>query len=372
MNNDRSRPGRPPSGRTLRRNIGPLAAATLLLASSGTSALAASYDDQFLFFPAGAYAWRSGTPAGDEKKRDGAAELDLFYTADIDRVRLLAEVFGRANGDDELEIERLQAAWKIAPESRIWLGRFHNPIGYWNTEFHHGTFLQTSISRPALIDFEDDGGVLPMHLTGALLEGAVTRSGAVWRYDVALGVGPEMNDGLHALEIHRPGDGGHHGAAALRLSWQAADSRNSLGLFAGWYDIPGAGITPADINQRLMGLFAHLEFDSGTELLTAVYDVENELSLSGTSTRDSFRSGHLQLEQDLGANLALYARGEGLHSATADPYLNLFGALVRERQVVGLRYELARNQAIKIEFSKNDLPAEQYDRVTIQWSAVYP
>jgi hypothetical protein len=29
-----------------------------------------------------------------------------------------------------------------------WAGRFHSPYGYWNTAFHHGAQLQTSLLRP--------------------------------------------------------------------------------------------------------------------------------------------------------------------------------------------------------------------------------
>ena len=31
---------------------------------------------------------------------------------------------------------------------KVSFGRYHTPINYWNTAFHHGQWLQTTISRP--------------------------------------------------------------------------------------------------------------------------------------------------------------------------------------------------------------------------------
>jgi hypothetical protein len=32
------------------------------------------------------------------------------------------------------------------------------PLGYWNTQFHHGNYLQSSISRPEVARFDARGG----------------------------------------------------------------------------------------------------------------------------------------------------------------------------------------------------------------------
>ena len=52
----------------------------------------------------------------------------------------------------------------------LWLGRFHQPASAWDTEHHHGRYLQTAITRPAIENWEDEEGLIPQHITGALLE----------------------------------------------------------------------------------------------------------------------------------------------------------------------------------------------------------
>jgi len=88
-------------------------------------------------------------------------EVDIFYSTDRDRLRFLAEYLVR---DDEHEMERMQLGWLVHPTATLWLGRFHSPLGFWNSEHHHGAYMQTTISRPSILAFEDGGGVLPTHI----------------------------------------------------------------------------------------------------------------------------------------------------------------------------------------------------------------
>ena len=43
----------------------------------------------------------------------------------------------------------------------------HTLLGYWNQAYHHGTWLQTTVFRPEIYRWEDDGGgLLPVHEVG--------------------------------------------------------------------------------------------------------------------------------------------------------------------------------------------------------------
>ena len=78
--------------------------------------------------------------------------------ADIDeRLTFFGEV--SVTGKDtgySIEIERAQVQYDFADALRISAGRFHTPVGYWNTAFHHGSWLQTSVARPEMIKFGSD------------------------------------------------------------------------------------------------------------------------------------------------------------------------------------------------------------------------
>src|SRR6266702_1772959 len=78
--------------------------------------------------------------------------FDLYLTPQVgDRLKGLTEInFGfEESGETVVDVERLQIGYTFSDYATVWLGRFHTPYGYWNTAFHHGAQLQTSILRPS-------------------------------------------------------------------------------------------------------------------------------------------------------------------------------------------------------------------------------
>ena len=62
-----------------------------------------------------------------------------------------------------------------------------HPINYWNTAFHHGQWLQTTISRPEMTQF--GGSFIPVHFVGSLAEGALPAGGLNLNYAAGMGNG---------------------------------------------------------------------------------------------------------------------------------------------------------------------------------------
>ena len=85
------------------------------------------------------------------------------------------------------EVERLIIRYDLNDYFKLSFGRYHTPINYWNTAYHHGEWLQTTISRPEMIQF--GGGFLPVHFIGALAQGSIPAGGLNLNYDVGLGNG---------------------------------------------------------------------------------------------------------------------------------------------------------------------------------------
>ena len=77
------------------------------------------------------------------------------------------------------EVERMIVRFDHSDQLKASVGRYHTPINYWNTAFHHGQWLQTTISRPEMIQF--GGRVLPVHFVGGLVEGAIPAGGSFSR-----------------------------------------------------------------------------------------------------------------------------------------------------------------------------------------------
>jgi hypothetical protein len=78
-------------------------------------------------------------------------------------------------------------------------GRYHTPVGYWNSAFHHGSWLHTSTSRPEMIKFGSK--LVPIHFVGILLEGTLPRNRFGLSYSAGFGNGRHEN-------VARSGDAG--------------------------------------------------------------------------------------------------------------------------------------------------------------------
>jgi len=124
-------------------------------------------------------------PEGIDQSRSAfvLGELDLFITSQLSPdLSVLSELvyhFGEGRDEEFLEVERLSIKYAPLDAFNLLAGRLHTSIGYWNHSFHHGTWLQTTISRPNIVAFEDDLGILPTHNVGIEATGLKSLGGAV-------------------------------------------------------------------------------------------------------------------------------------------------------------------------------------------------
>ena len=118
----------------------------LVVASVFTLPAAAEGRTDYVIFGNLSGTHNASVPAGIELDHRGWEPAATFlYTHESARLRLFTELHAGKGGNGE--IARFQAGWRFTPRTTLWMGRFHNPQGYWNTQYHHGTYLQTSISR---------------------------------------------------------------------------------------------------------------------------------------------------------------------------------------------------------------------------------
>ena len=105
------------------------------------------------------------------------------------------------------EVERAIIRFDQSDQLKISFGRYHTPVNWWNTAFHHGQWLQTTISRPEMVQF--GGKFIPVHFVGALVEGTLPADG--WHIGYQAGVGNGRGN-----VISRGGDAGDNNA---RPAW---------------------------------------------------------------------------------------------------------------------------------------------------------
>ena len=97
------------------------------------------------------------------------------------------------------EVERMILRFDESDQFKVSFGKYHTPINWWNTAFHHGQWLQTTIARPEMVQF--GGKFLPVHFVGALVEGEVPAGGLNLNYQAGFGNG-------RGSVISRAGDAG--------------------------------------------------------------------------------------------------------------------------------------------------------------------
>jgi hypothetical protein len=101
-------------------------------------------------------------------------EFDMFATARLtDRVSALAEVLFTTGPSNfvSLDLERLYIKYQPNDYFSASVGRIHTAIGYYNTAFNRGDYFQTTIGRPTMFEFDDQGGFLPLQDLGIVLSG---------------------------------------------------------------------------------------------------------------------------------------------------------------------------------------------------------
>jgi hypothetical protein len=295
--------------------------------------------------------------------------VDIFYSTERDRLRFLAEFLA---DKDEQEMERLQVGWLAGSNTTLWAGRFHSPLGFWNSQHHHGAYMQTTITRPRILAFEDEAGVLPTHILGVLVDGSAEQAGGDLNYALGIGQGPELKDALEPVDILNPQGRGKLTAGA-KLSYRP-ENGGEFGMTAGYANIPLVGpARPFDSNeQTVLSLFYNYESDR-LKFVGEAFRLINHLKAPGISSRAHFSAAYLQPEFKVSSTWTAYGRIETTRNTGNNAYLDLVPEFVTSSHIAGSRFELGKSQAVKLELSHhNRQDSTHYNQFSLQWSMVYP
>jgi len=311
---------------------------------------------------------------------DIIATVDFFGTARYKNTLLLVDIFIT---EDSFEAERLQIGYKFTPLTTAWLGRMHNILGYWNAQYNHGTYLQTSISRPQIVEFEHNGGLFPSHTTGVQFDTTynISIDGSI-DFAFIAGTSPELRVAdddnnlsglvLHAREIFNPAKGTHKLNLAARMIYRPTiGTDNQLGAFASQAEIAANDNHVDTINLSIAGIFASWQFQS-LDIYGSIFYTADSVQLGNIKNTGSFSSGYIQLDYMLADNWTIFGRLENTYDTSNDPYLELMQNYSPETEVGGVRWDITHNQAIKFEISQKLIAGETFTTTLLNWSAVFP
>jgi hypothetical protein len=246
-----------------------------------------------------------------------------------------------------VEIERSIVRFDQSDKLKISFGRYHTPINYWNTAYHHGSWLQTSISRPEMTQF--GGSFIPVHFVGTLAEGELPMGGLNLNYNLGIGNG-------RSSVISRSGDFGdiNNNRAWLVNLFVKPDML---------YGLQAGGSVYRDKISNVAGDFrewitsGHLVYARDNfELIGEVANVHH-LPLGLAPVAANSVAWYAQTAYRLPWLERLwkpYYRFEYIHIPKSDV---LFRVVPGERaSVIGLRYDAASFVAIKLEYRNTARP----------------
>ena len=331
-----------------------------------------------VFLAAEAYHGSGDVRAADE---DSWVSADFLFGVTQHQFRVFGELYVTPT---ERDLERLQFGFEFVPETVLWIGRFHQPASAWNTEHHHGHYLQTAITRPYIERWEDEQGLIPQHITGALLESRrpVGQDGAI-QLSGGAGAGPSLTQGeLGPIDLIDSNPGKHRLSLTGRVAYLPEfTGTSSFGLLYGHDHITTSSLLVLNaLNSRnvVLGVYgAYVDWNREPwRIIGANYYVD--VSLDQTARKESFISGYLQCERQLPNKLTVFGRVEDSARMQESTYVALFDDrngdidTALRRQALGLRWDYMRRQALTIELSHVVSLKQGSNEVRLQWSAVVP
>jgi hypothetical protein len=261
-----------------------------------------------------------------------------------DRIALFSEVSATPSSNGfSVEAERLLLRYDHNDAVRVGIGRFHAPISYWNQAFHHGQWLQPSLSRPELA--RPTSGFIPMHFVGVWAEGSVRPGVVELQYTLGLGNGRHTN-------LRRAGDSGDANDSRSVVASGAVVLPAPLGLQLGgayYHD----RVTPAetlDANERIVTAHFARNLETPEFIIEFARITHDPRSYAGPITHSE--SAYVLLGYRLPGRLhALkpYVRVDRTRVPVADSVFAPLG-LNYSGRTAGVRLDLAAPMALKFEY----------------------
>lgn len=310
----------------------------------------------------------------DDGRRSGfmLGNVDFYLTPQFsDRVRSLIELnfeYGR-DGSLGVDLERMQLGYTFDNDVTLWAGRYHTPYGYWNTGYHHGAQIQTSILRPRMVAFEDEGGILPAHTVGLWATGETATGNGKLGFDAYVGNGSRIQTGVLDYNAVRDDNSNKLFGGALKYRFGGELDGLILGVHAmqGQIDDHGDGVAALSRNRlRMLGGFGYYENDNW-EALGEYYHFSNRDLNSNDGSRSSWAS-FLQVGRNLDPGVMAFVRWEKASLDQNDSYFRAleFGSSY-QRNALGLRYSLSPKAVLKVELDHtNDARAGKYNEAQLQ------
>jgi hypothetical protein len=284
-------------------------------------------------------------------------QLDLFVTSDLsENFNFLSEIvfeaenkqqFGVSTGEPPnsfgVDIERLLLQYSHNQHLNIALGRYHTAIGYYNTAYHHSTWLQTTTGRPFLFAFEDQGGILPVHNVGVSVSGLISSPSVGLHYVAEVGNGRRSRATLGAEDVQNVVDENNHKSVNLALFFRPESIRGLQAGFSVYRDLLTPLGKPA-VGETILAAHAVWILPKFEWLNEAVLVRHH---LEGTGLTYNTPAFYSQVSRQYG-DYRPYFRYEYMNAPNNEPIFPEVG--LRTGPSVGVRYDANESVALKLQY----------------------
>jgi hypothetical protein len=302
-------------------------------------------------------------PAGSPGDRTAftLGQLNLFVTSDIsDKFKFLSEIVFEAGPDNiygvtrgtentfGVDVERYLLTFSENEYFNLSAGRYHTAIGYYNTAYHHSTWLQTTTGRPLLFAFEDQGGILPIHNVGVEAYGSIPSGSLGLHYVAEVGNGRESRSALTEEPVQNVVDDTNGKAVNFELFARPTKIPGLQFGFSAYRDTLVPQTQPVFVGETILA--AH-----------AVYSTPNfEWLNEALVVRHTPNGGHTyqtpgwysQISKRFGSYRP-YFRYQYINASPNEPIFPDIG--LRAGPSAGLRYDASESVALKLQYDFTSL-----------------
>ncbi|MGH8865700.1 MAG: hypothetical protein ACREVZ_13825 [Burkholderiales bacterium] len=292
-------------------------------------------------------------------------QLELYLNPRLgERTLALFEMIFEINdqGETGADLERAQIGYQFNDSATVWLGRFHTPFGYYNTAFHHGQQIATSLRRPRFLQFEDTGGFMPVHTVGVWVTGARRLAAGKLTYDLFTGNAQHIVGG--SLNPHTAGTNDGDFIFGGNVGYEFSDALDGLKIglsaFSSEIDDDQLPLNSTQVNS----IGAYLAYDTDSwENIAEFYSFDNEDQSGDTGSHGS-NVGFIQFGYRL-RSATPYARYERAELDQTDNYFaQQLSGMSYYRYAGGVRFDLDEKSAFKLELADTHVT----DRMVQQWN----
>ncbi len=276
-------------------------------------------------------------------------QFNLFITSKLtDQISVLAEAVMEAdqNNGMGIDLERMLVQYATSDYFNVSFGRYHTAIGWYNTAYHHSTWMQTAVGRPFLFEFEDKGGILPIHNVGISASGRIPSGELGLHYVAEIGNGRAARSPLDE-PVQNIVDENNGKSANFAIISRPAGLPGFEAGFSVYHD----RLTPEGMPRIGQTIFAaHAIYQSSRfEWLNEALVVRNAIESPGRVIHTP--GFYSQISRKFGF-VRPYFRYQYVNVPESDPIFSDVG--LRHGPSVGVRYDFSEFAAFKLQYDRTE------------------